>query len=150
MRALGTRNYALLEEAIKICGSYDPKVCLTYCEERLYVSEYEEIEAFLLWVHINCRTIGHGNYEEVFRDFKEAMKKAGRFIDTGMKNKEVQIGMAVKVLKHAFISPGKIGQIIRPAFNAQTDEFMGWKVDVDGKEWICNASDLHCNLLGEE
>jgi hypothetical protein len=70
MKKLGVRNYTLIVQGVKTFGTYDPKKILCVFEEQLYVDEAEEVIAFLQWVHDNKMTFGHGNYEEVFAEFK--------------------------------------------------------------------------------
>ena len=80
MTMLGDRNYALISEALKCEGSFDPSRILFIFEERLYIHEGEMIEEFLQWVvdgefkeihgsYQPIRGFGHGNYEERFQEF---------------------------------------------------------------------------------
>lgn len=71
MNQLGDRNYVLIERGAKMFGTLEPDRILPAFEESLYIDEAEEVVAFLQWCHNNGRTIGHGNYEQVFADFKK-------------------------------------------------------------------------------
>jgi len=71
MKKLGERNYLILSNEIKICGTFDPREVLIGCEETLKCSEIEEIHKFLQWVHSNGMSFGRKNYEEVFAEFKK-------------------------------------------------------------------------------
>lgn len=72
MKQLGVRNYTLLSMGIKSTGSYNPDKMFFMIEEQLYVSEIDEIDAFLRWVDadVDNRCFGHGNYEARFQEFK--------------------------------------------------------------------------------
>ncbi len=70
MQKLGERNYAIISRGVKSIGSYNPEEIMFIFEEKLYVNEYEEIEAFLQWCHDNDKMFGSGNYEERFAEFK--------------------------------------------------------------------------------
>jgi hypothetical protein len=80
MKKLGARNYALISSGVKALGSYNPDEILFMFEEQLYVDQYEEIIAFLKWVHENHEKdsagpysgFGSGNYEKVFAEFKKS------------------------------------------------------------------------------
>jgi len=62
----------LLHMAVKQSGTYDPEEALTYVEEQLTGEEFDLASEFLLWVHRNERTFGHGNFEDVFQEYKES------------------------------------------------------------------------------
>jgi len=81
MTELGQRNYELIVEAVKTAGDFDPNEILFMFEERLYIHEYDTIEAFLQWIvdggynlvhgfvkHYH-RSFGRSNYEERFQEF---------------------------------------------------------------------------------
>jgi hypothetical protein len=44
-------------------------------EEQMYVSEGDEIWAFLEWLHKSGRPFGQINYEQRFKEFKKETKK---------------------------------------------------------------------------
>lgn len=69
MKRLGSRNYTLISEALKITGSYDPKETMYIFEESLYVHQSDTIRDFLQWCHDNSKGFGRGNYEERFSEF---------------------------------------------------------------------------------
>ena len=82
MTMLGDRNYALISEAVKCEGSFDPSRIFFMFEERLYVHEADTIHEFLQWIvdgewldvhnlgsNHPIRGFGHGNYEERFQEF---------------------------------------------------------------------------------
>jgi len=71
MKKLGDRNWTLISMAVKTVGSFNPDEVLHFFEEELYMDESQEIEDFLQWVHDNGKTMGHGNYEKVFTEWKE-------------------------------------------------------------------------------
>lgn len=62
----------LLLTALKHSGTYDPEETLPYIEEQLTGEEFDLASEFLLWVHRNERTFGHGNFEDVFQEYKES------------------------------------------------------------------------------
>jgi hypothetical protein len=78
MKKLGERNYALISDAVKMTGTYDPIQTLCAFEEECYVDEIATIKTFLGWVHENGKTFGHGNYEEVFTEFLSDTKPVCR------------------------------------------------------------------------
>jgi hypothetical protein len=80
MTELGDRNYALISQAVKTFGSYDPNEIFCMFEERLYTHEGKTIKKFLQWVHdgkrvekhghlMTERGFGSGNYEQRFQEF---------------------------------------------------------------------------------
>lgn len=80
MKKLGETNYIILSEAIKECGSYHPDEVFPRCAEQLYITEYDIIKEFLLWVcdggiidkgyfKPHRRGFGSGNYEQRFAEF---------------------------------------------------------------------------------
>ncbi len=73
MKKLGERNYLLISQGTKSCGTFDPVEILFRFEEDLYVDEVDEIEAFLRWCHGNDKAFGSANYEEVFAEYKKAI-----------------------------------------------------------------------------
>ncbi len=75
MKKLGERNYMLIKSGVKTHGTYDPDKILYIFEENLYCDEIGEICDFLKWCHTNGKHFGSGNYEDVFKEFKEANKK---------------------------------------------------------------------------
>jgi hypothetical protein len=74
MTKLGDRNYTLISQGAKTCGTLDPNEIFPVFEESLYVDEWEEIFAFLQWCHNNDKPFGHGNYEERFAEWLSSMK----------------------------------------------------------------------------
>ena len=71
MKKLGAYNFAILSEAIKSVGSYDPQEIGFYPSmENLLVKEGKEVMSFLQWVHDNKKAFGSGNYEQVFSEYK--------------------------------------------------------------------------------
>lgn len=75
MNKLGARNYTLISGGVKTLGTYDPDKILSYFEEELYINQIEEIIDFLNWVHKNKLGFGSGNYEQVFKKFKDQNKR---------------------------------------------------------------------------
>jgi len=73
MKKLGKRNYALISNAVRIFGTYNPKI-LGYFKEKLLSSQVEEIEKFLTWIHANpyLRSLNKYIYEDIFADFKDS------------------------------------------------------------------------------
>jgi len=55
MKKLGKRNYLILKYGVQIEGCYDPEKILPAVEEELLVSQIDEIESFLEYVHKNDR-----------------------------------------------------------------------------------------------
>jgi hypothetical protein len=70
MEKLGDRNWTLISMGVKTFGTFNPHEIMFMFEEELYMDEAQEIEDFLRWVHESGRTLGHGNYEEVFAEWK--------------------------------------------------------------------------------
>ena len=80
MIQLGERNFLLINQGVKMLGTYNPDEILCIFEEELYVNEVYTIRDFLTWVHngkeiekygtmCNERSFGRGNYEERFQEF---------------------------------------------------------------------------------
>ena len=80
MKKLGQRNYLLISEAVKCCGTFDPNEILPMFEERLYVDQYNEVVDFLTWVHESGKTFGSGNYEQVFAEYKATGRKVEKLV----------------------------------------------------------------------
>ncbi len=78
MKKLGDRNFTLISRGAKTQGTLDPDKILFMFEEELYVKEHEEVIAFLKWCHANGKTIGWGNYEDVFAEFKKRDSVRGK------------------------------------------------------------------------
>jgi hypothetical protein len=71
---LGRRLYQLIENAVKINGTFDPdKIGYCYIED-LTADEYKKVRLFLKWLHASGKTMGSGNYETRFTEY---------LIDTG-------------------------------------------------------------------
>lgn len=78
MKKLNAKVKALMIDAIKTTGSYDPKETLFLFEENLTFSEVEVVEKFMAWVAADedNRCFGTGNIDEVFARFtKESLDK---------------------------------------------------------------------------
>lgn len=73
MKKLGDRNWALISMGVKNNGTFDPDEIMPFFMEALYEDEVQEIDDFLRWLHDNDKTMGHGNYEEVFTEWKESL-----------------------------------------------------------------------------
>ena len=71
MRKLGTYYYALISQAVKVDGSFDPNQIFFYFEEQLPYEgdDSQTIWDFLEWCHREGKRFGHGNYEQVFKEF---------------------------------------------------------------------------------
>lgn len=74
MKRLSLHNYTLIEQAVKVHGTFDPRVISYFFIEHLRVKDAVPIFNFLKWVHDNGKTFGHGNYQEVFAEFLQASK----------------------------------------------------------------------------
>jgi tetratricopeptide (TPR) repeat protein len=61
--------WLMIFEALKITGTF--KDALSYIEEALNKSQYDEIEHFFDWLDANELTIGHGNYWMRYSEFKK-------------------------------------------------------------------------------
>jgi hypothetical protein len=70
MKRLGRHRYALIAQACKACGTYDPDVIMGMFEEHLTLGEASLIRAFLGWCHDMGKTFGHGNYEERWAEWR--------------------------------------------------------------------------------
>jgi hypothetical protein len=75
MRKLGERNYLLISRGVNMLGTFNPDDIMFIFEEELYCNQYDEIYDFLTWVHANGKMFGRGNYEQVFKEFKQSIKK---------------------------------------------------------------------------
>lgn len=65
-----TRNLRnLLLRAVKHSGSYNPDKALSFVEEEMTFEELHTATDFLSWVHQKEVTFGHGNIEEVYKQF---------------------------------------------------------------------------------
>ena len=91
MLKLGDRNYTLISEGAKTFGTWNPSEILCVFEEQLYVDEAEEIIDFLQWMHDNDKTLGHGNYEEVFAEFKKSIGFSDDDQDMLLKQRRIEI-----------------------------------------------------------
>jgi len=75
MTKLGARNYAMLSEAVKSCGTYNPAECFAYLENQLYLRKMRPhlrtLMAFMHWVYqsVETRAFGQDNYEQRFKEF---------------------------------------------------------------------------------
>lgn len=67
MKHLGAKNFALISQAIKAMGTYNPAEILCLFEEQLTIDEVGDIAEFLAWCHRTANEFNSGNYEEVFR-----------------------------------------------------------------------------------
>jgi len=72
LKKLGDRNYLLIKRGVKSFGTFNPEEIMCMFEEDLYVSEAQEVENFLKWVHETGKSFGSGNYEEVFAEYLKA------------------------------------------------------------------------------
>jgi hypothetical protein len=77
MYELGERNYAILENAIKITGNYSE--AYYRAEEQLYIDEADTIFKFLNWCQEDTehRSFGWGNYELRFKEFLKTIENTG-------------------------------------------------------------------------
>ena len=77
MKRLGARNFALIADAVRDMGSYDPEEILHLFEEQLYFYQSDTIVLFLKWVSEDKenRGFGSGNYEKRFKEFRETFLK---------------------------------------------------------------------------
>jgi hypothetical protein len=75
MTKLGSRNYLLISEGVKMLGTFNPNEIFPIFEEMLLGSQTKEIWDFLFWVNSNReeRAFGKGNYEERFSEFKRSL-----------------------------------------------------------------------------
>lgn len=64
--------YSLLSQGLKTTGEFGP--ALSYIEEQLTFREYASIELFFKWLQENDRSIGHGNYQEEYQQFRKESK----------------------------------------------------------------------------
>lgn len=62
-------------DAAKMCGSFEPNQNMVFYEENLYLGEVKEVEDFLTWMHRNGKTMGYGNYRQVYKEYLETVKK---------------------------------------------------------------------------
>jgi len=74
MKKLGDRNFTLINRGAGIYGTLDPDVILFTFEEDLYIHEAEEVIEFLKWCFKHDKKFGWGNYEDVFKEFKESKR----------------------------------------------------------------------------
>lgn len=74
MKKLGSRNYLLIAQAVRMTGTFNPKDIFFFFEESLYIKQADTIWNFLEWVHENGKTFGSGNYEDVFKEFLSSTK----------------------------------------------------------------------------
>lgn len=95
---LGSVPYLFIEIAVKQTGTFDPEKVMPVIEQNLTPEAYDEIKAFLSWLHTNGRTIGHGNYEAVYAEYKTAETEIiGQFVDhlrTPKKCKGIFVGQS--------------------------------------------------------
>lgn len=71
---LSDKLWTLIDEAVHICGSYDPIEVLSRIEERLTWDELKIVKGFLTYVHDNNLAFGHGNYQQRFKEYKNSLK----------------------------------------------------------------------------
>lgn len=70
-------TFQLILNAAKGCGSFKPKDIFPEIYESLFDNEVGQVSKFLQWLHDNNRTIGHGNYEQVYTEFLNDMEYEG-------------------------------------------------------------------------
>jgi len=70
---LSDKLVTLIIRAVKTFGTYDPDRIMVLFEEDLDDREYTTASMFLRWVHVNGRTFGHGNVQEVFAECHDAI-----------------------------------------------------------------------------
>jgi len=71
---LGRHLWQHIERAMKTLGKVPPEHHMSYIEEQLTGEEYNKIYTFLSWLYRNDLTIGHGNYEQRYAEFREATR----------------------------------------------------------------------------
>jgi hypothetical protein len=69
MKTLSEKLVSLLLIGLKQSGFRESLDPLSSIEESLTPNESHELQAFLKWAHTNQRTIGHGNIQDVYKDF---------------------------------------------------------------------------------
>lgn len=62
----------LMFRSIKMMGTLDPCEVLSYIEEDLTLKQYRDIEGFLQYVNDNKLSFGHGNFDEVYNQYKKS------------------------------------------------------------------------------
>lgn len=62
-----------IRDAVKTCGSYDPKEVVPYFEESLTWDEHKVITEFLQHIIDNNKTFGH-NYKDVVSNYIQNLK----------------------------------------------------------------------------
>jgi hypothetical protein len=72
-----TKVKLLVLQATKQAGSYYPMAALTYIEEQLTYDQYNLVRDFLNFVVSNSLTIGTGNYDQVWGQFRLFGKHSG-------------------------------------------------------------------------
>lgn len=75
MRTINPHLYALISDALKCSGTYDPKRVLPHFEEHLTRAEFNTLQDFLGWCHKTGKVFGSGNYQQRFAEWRMA---AGR------------------------------------------------------------------------
>lgn len=78
MQRINAHLYALIAQACKTTGTYDPEITLPHFEEYLTIDEANTLQEFLGWCHRNKKAFGHGNYNERFAEWKKETAKAAR------------------------------------------------------------------------
>lgn len=68
MTELSERNWTLIEMGLKHTGNFTD--AFIWIEEQLYLDEAEDILKFLKWCEFHHKNIGHGNYQQVFKQFR--------------------------------------------------------------------------------
>jgi len=61
-------KYQLIR-SVKTCGSYHPDDLMYMIEEDMTPESYDKVYGFLSWLTDNDRKFGHGNIDEVFREY---------------------------------------------------------------------------------
>lgn len=82
--------YNIIADAVKTWGTYDPDKIMGMFEEQLTRQECHTIYGFLGWVHKNNKTFGHGNYQDVFKEFIK-FQREGKELETRKVKVEVVI-----------------------------------------------------------
>lgn len=75
MKKLGDRNWMLIKRVVKTYGTWNPEEVLPLIVEELYTDEFLDVARFLTWVHETGRTMGDGNYEQVFSKWIGEMER---------------------------------------------------------------------------
>lgn len=71
MDKLSNKVATLIRSGVSTLGSYDLDEIMPYIEEELTPAEYDQAEAFLVWVTTFDKTFGH-NIHEVYAEFAKS------------------------------------------------------------------------------